>query len=328
MSITPGEYLKTIWHMLPEIAEQTGYPWLYITRYFVLYYIKYRVQIDEFQTLRLYEYSPRKVDEYLLWRRCMRYSDGLNAQATKEELDVFEDKHIFNRVFGEFVNREWLYIPEAAPSDIEKFMSRHPVFLVKTCTGTQGKSIYRFASDEITPKEIIRRFGNGRFLLESLIVQHPLLQAVNPGSVNTVRLVVAKKNDKICFVGAGLRCGGSGQFVDNFHHDGAAYPIDLETGRVTGPGIDLKGNSVLCHSTTGYVMPGLQVPHWQMLLNRVREASGIVPHVGYIGWDLAITENGVEFVEGNVNYPGNNIIQIDGPGAWRRLKKFVDEMPG
>jgi len=49
-------------------------------------------------------------------------------------------------------------------------------------------------------------------------------------------------------------------------------------------------------------------------------------HIGYIGWDLAITEDGVEFIEGNINYPGNTIIQLDGPAAYPRLKKFMAQV--
>ena len=42
----------------------------------------------------------------------------------------------------------------------------------------------------------------------------------------------------------------------------------------------------------------------------------IVPSIGYIGWDMAVTPDGVELIEGNYNWPGGNIIQFDGVGKY------------
>lgn len=69
-----------------------------------------------------------------------------------------------------------------------------------------------------------------------------------------------------------------------------------------------------------------KVIHWDLLLDLVCKASVMTEHIGYIGWDLAITEDGVEFIEGNINYPGNTIIQLDGPVAYPRLKKFIAQV--
>lgn len=323
--MTPFEYLKTILKMLPEISKQTGYPVFYLARYFTLYYLKYRVQIDEFQTLRLYDYSPRRVAQFLLWKQCKKCSDLLNAGAAPEELAVFDDKHLFNVEYARFVRRDWLYLPESTPEQVQLFMDAHPTFLIKACRSTQGKGIFKQSRDDMTPQELLDTYGKEPFLLEALIVQHPILDAVNPHSVNTIRFIAAKKGDRVAFVGAGLRCGGADQFVDNFHHGGAAYPIDLDTGIITAHGIDLQGEPILRHPTTGTVMPGLCIPHWDEVKRAVTEAMYMSRNVGYIGWDVAVTPDGIELVEGNINYPGNNIIQIDGPGAYARLLALINE---
>ena len=46
------------------------------------------------------------------------------------------------------------------------------------------------------------------------------------------------------------------------------------------------------------------------------QGMDIVPSIGYIGWDMAVTPDGVELIEGNYNWPGGNIIQFDGVGKY------------
>ena len=324
--MTPVEYLKHILAEIPDIARQTGYSRFFIARAFTKCYLSQHVQIEEFRTLRLYNHSRPMLKQYLTWRRCKKISDQLNAGATQDDILRFNEKQRFNAFFRDFIHRDWLYIPTSTPEDIAAFLARNDRFLAKACTSTQGKNILLYHSSDVTPEKFLEEYQGKEFLLESLIQQHSALAAVNPDSVNTVRLIAARWNDQVQFVGAGLRSGGSGQFVDNFHHGGTAYPLDLETGIVTGPGIDLQGNPVLKHPVTGHVMPGFQVPHWDMLVEQVKKAAVLAPHIGYVGWDLAVTEDGIEFIEGNINYPGNNIIQLDGPGAYPRLQQFMAQI--
>lgn len=326
MNLSPLQYFKKILSVLPEIADQTGYPVPFLARHFARGYLRQRVQIDEFRSLRLYQYSGKMFDQYLTWKNSTKISDALNAGATADEIALFNDKHLFNAHFRQFIRRDWLYIPDSTPEQIKAFLNRHETFLAKACMSTQGNNIFRYTSSELDPDQFIQEYAGKPFLLESLIQQHPALAAVNPSSVNTIRLIVARKGDRVQMVGAGLRSGGGGQFVDNFHHGGTAYPLDLDTGVITARGIDLDGNYVLRHPVTGHIMPGLQIPHWDMLLEQVRRASVMTPHIGYIGWDLAITADGIEFIEGNINYPGNTIIQLDGPGPYARLKRFMDSL--
>lgn len=323
--MTPLQYLKTVVSTLPDIANQTGYSTFYLARAFTRQYLAHRVRIDEFRTLRLYDYTPQKVNQFLLWRRCVKNSDILNASATAGDLAVFNDKHQFNRAFQKYIHRQWLYIPESSRSEIEAFVARNEVFFVKACTSTQGKNIFRYCRRELNIDDFLREYQGKSFLIESAIEQHPSLAAVNPASVNTIRLVTAKKDNRVQLIGAGLRCGGAGQFVDNFHHGGAAYPIDLQTGIISGPGSDLDGNPILFHPTTGHTMPGLEIPYWNLLVQQVREAALVSPRVGYVGWDIAITPSGTELIEGNINYPGTFIIQLDGPGAYQRLMELMNQ---
>ncbi len=318
------KYLHHIMVTLSEIHEQTGWPVASLFFGFVRCYLHGRIQVNEFRSLRLYEYSGPMLDQFLIWRKNCKISDLLCHGYPSTEEIFYSDKYQFNQHFARFIRRDWLYLPDSTPEQLAAFLARHETFLVKPCRSTQGHGIQFLRRDQTDPKTLLEKFGSGAYLLEEIIQQHPVLAAVNPDSVNTVRIIAARKGSRVVPIGAGLRCGGAGQFVDNFHHGGVAYPLDLETGIVTARGADLDGMPVLCHPTTGHIMPGLQVPFWDELLDTVRQATFMTEHIGYIGWDVAILPDGVELIEGNIKYPGNIVFQLDGPGAYQRLKDLLN----
>ena len=56
----------------------------------------------------------------------------------------------------------------------------------------------------------------------------------------------------------------------------------------------------------------------------------MVPQVGYVGWDIAVTENGPLIIEGN-HFPGHDILQMpphvpDKIGMLPTFKKYIKEL--
>lgn len=324
--MTPLAYLKIITQTLPEIARKTGHSTARLYLSFIRLYVCYHVQIEEFQASHMYDFSNQKMSEILTERRRAKQARIFNADAVPADYALFNEKHRFNAFFSDFVRRDWLYMPEASPEAAADFAESHPVFLAKANNSTQGKNIHLFRRGEFDPEEFARSYAGQDYLLECFVTQHPDLTALNPTSVNTVRIVSARMGDRVLLVGACLRCGGSGSYVDNFHQGGVAYPIDLETGVVNGPGRTLEGRAeYIRHPSTGCVMPGFSIPHWDRLRTETEQAALLSPHIGYIGWDIAITPDGVDFIEGNVNSPDPIVIQLDDRGVYPSLKRFIAE---
>ena len=66
----------------------------------------------------------------------------------------------------------------------------------------------------------------------------------------------------------------------------------------------------------------------QEIIDMCLEAAREVPQVRYVGWDVAITENGPTFIEAN-QHPGHDILQMpphvpDKIGILPRLREFID----
>ena len=62
---------------------------------------------------------------------------------------------------------------------------------------------------------------------------------------------------------------------------------------------------------------GFCIPFWKQIKETVREAALIIPTVRYVGWDIALGENGeVMIVEGNCMADPDVTQMPDGKGKW------------
>ncbi len=322
--MTPIEYAGQIREGLARMSRNTGRSRASLALSFLRSYLLCRAAIDEFEIIPLYDYSAyvhRK--QFLTYRRCRKINDLVSPGATEADYACFNEKNQFNTLFAEFVHRDWLFVPDSSPDEIRAFLDRNDEFLAKAYFSTCGRDIYHYRRGEFDPEAFLQEYQGKKFMLEAFIRQHPALSEINPTSVNTVRIVTVRIGDQVGLIGGCLRCGGAGAYVDNFHHGGIAFNLDMETGIVTGTGKILDGTRSITHPATGYVVPGFRVPHWALITESIRKAALIVPRVGYVGWDVAVTEDGLELIEGNVNLPDNTLIQIDKPDAYERILRFM-----
>lgn len=274
---------------------------------------------ENYLVLRLFGLSEPQREEFLTSGRSKAVDAALNRRATAADKAVVGHKDEFDRAFARLNSREFLYAPDADDAALARFLSAHETVFLKPRALTMGEGIRRVETAAIPDRAAFAaECREKHILLEEAITQHEKLAELNPSSVNTVRIVCARDAaGRVHMIGAALRCGGRGSAVDNFHGGGVAYTIDLASGRVLTPGRD---NSTLCeythHPSTGAAVVGLELPHWDQALRLARQGMDIVPSIGYIGWDMAVTPDGVELIEGNYNWPGGNIIQFDGVGKY------------
>ncbi len=132
-----------------------------------------------------------------------------------------------------------------------------------------------------------------------------------------------RKDGEVEILTTAMRVGGGDSIVDNFHSKGAGYAIDTKEGVVSGLGLDLQKNRNLRHYSTQILMPGYQIPNWQELLSFVKSAALLNPRARFIGWDVAITPNGCEMVEGNYLVNCNFLQKFDNQGKYSLIKSYL-----
>lgn len=279
---------------------------------------------EEYIALEFWRKSFRERKKYLLARRNFRIYHYVKSHVTAEQFAHIGNKLSFNRLFKQYLHRDFLYAAEADEDTVRVFIEKHGVILAKLLSNTQGKGILRLTKEDIDDA-LLKRLISGEYLLEEYIVQHPDFSKINSSSVNTVRITTAiDSKGHAHIVGACLRCGAAGSYVDNFHAGGIAYPIDTDVGVVIGAGktpTSLEQYNV--HPGSDIYMIGFKIPNWDILVSQVTKAAEVVPEMLFLGWDIAVTEGGFDIIEANIGQSGS-VIQLDHKG---RLKMLEDILP-
>lgn len=246
---------------------------------------------------------------------------GINNKFVKELNDkeywhIFDNKNEFNSIFSKFVTRDWLYpISENKAKTIE-WIKNNKVFFAKPNNGQCGKGIEKIASGDIENnfnnsfEELYKHLVENKLeLLEQPIKQHESMNKLNNSSVNTIRMVTIMNEVKEVTILTAFARIGNGKHVDNFNSGGMTAKIDVETGMILEEAVNKKGEIFAIHPISGTKIKGFQIPNWNEAKKMVKEAAKLSLNVRYIGWDVAITEDGVTLVEGN-QFPGHDIYQV------------------
>lgn len=280
----------------------------------------YRATPTDWMNFRMWEKSHRALRRFITHPRCVALDHMFNPREYK---DIFTDKARFNEEFSEFIHRKWIYTKEHNREEIKRFVEEIGRVILKPIGLSSGRGIRQINVTEKNIDELLDQVVDADYLLEERAINVETLQKLNPPSCQTLRVYTIIAGDEIRFVGAAMRVGGGNSIVDNFHANGVAYPVDIQTGIISGTGIDGEGNRYLKHPSTGIIMPGLQIPQWDEVLDFCRRAALKHPRARFIGWDVTLTPNGCEMIEGNVN-PNCNLLQIYiQRGRWKELKNLL-----
>jgi len=156
------------------------------------------------------------------------------------------------------------------------------------------------------------------YVITECINQHEYAKSLYPRTTNTIRILTMKDFDSGShFIAAAVqRVGQSTTYpVDNFFQGGIAFPIDTTTG-VIGMGLHCKDRveftEIDCHPETGMKIQGTTIPNWDIVRNKVLEMCSYLSVVPYMGWDIAVTDNGFKIVEIN-SLPDVRLFQIFSP---------------
>ena len=237
---------------------------------------------------------------------------------------VLNNKVEFNKHFSKYVGRKWIYCREASQEELTDFLLSNKRIIVKPISLSKGNGIYELDRNK-PDEEIVNSFLGKEVLLEECIIQHPLMCFGNK-SVNTLRITtLLDSQGEVHIIKPVLRCGVGEAIVDNYCAGGVLYPIHSEYGIIEGPGGNRKsGQVVFVHPGTNIFMIGRDIPYWNEAIDLVTSAAKQIPQLRFVGWDVAITENGPVLIEGNTR-PGAVTIKYLGAenGMYRKILSYL-----
>ena len=212
---------------------------------------------------------------------------------------IFQDKVEFDRVFSDFLKREWMVAEPGNADAVREFATRQGTVVTKEPIGQAGTGVHRYHAADITDWDAFHRglLARGELLIEAVIVQHGDLAAVCPGTVNTTR-VTAFFDGSTTHILAMAQKFGRGEVSDQMTFGGFYTMLD-DDGHAIGPGYDSHAHVHSVHPDSGFVIGDFQLPMVDAVKRFVDQVARVVPQVQYVGWDIVVTPEGPVLVEGN-----------------------------
>lgn len=190
---------------------------------------------------------------------------------------------------------------------------------VKKISVTNGK----IENDEQTIEEIFDTYKKD-FIIQEAIIQHEKLSALNPTSVNTMRVMTYRSGMEVLVVYAAIRIGRIGQVIDNQSAGGISTVIN-EDGTLGKYAFGVAGDDMIEKTDTGIILEGYQIPYFNEALDIVKQSHYDLPYFDIVGWDISIDKEGVPIlVEWNGN-PGPSQTAC-GTGLGKYTERIIKEV--
>ena len=217
--------------------------------------------------------------------------------------------------------------PEEAATVTDMLFSRGGTYFCKPLDGQCGGGVFRLDTTvEIDRNSVRDRLSKGVYLIQTCVVQHPVMDRIYDKSVNTLRIltILDKETGKAVSVAGEVRFGANGSVVDNLAAGGVAVGIDLKTGQLSEFGICKKGGAkrTPSHPDSQIRFANVRIPFVREVVDLAEKLHEKLSSIRVIGWDIAITSDGPVFIEGNDNAEISGLQTVNG-GLAKRIKKFL-----
>jgi hypothetical protein len=263
--------------------------------------LRFNVSILEYYQFRFFELSDGERAAWAGTGTMYEFQRRANPPGARS---ILEDKTLFLDAYRPFIRHDVVTLPEIERERMHatRVLGSHAQLVLKPARGNCGIGISFVESASMTADTLGDEMHRHGFdLVEERVVQHAALAALSPSGVNTVRIFTClDARDRAYILGCRLRISVNSA-VDNMAAGNLAAPIDDATGIVIGPGVysDITRPSEAVHPVTGVAIEGFQIPFWEETVALARAAAERHPQNRSVGWDIAITPQGPDLIEGN-----------------------------
>lgn len=252
----------------------------------------------------LYEYSLYEFYNLSPGLRKTYHTSAANHKMVRRlndisQLHLLRDKGLFLKRFRGYMKRDCLDLREARYEDFEIFFRKHKKFIAKAYDQAGGRQIQVYENLTGDPREhydlLIK---NHMGIIEEFVQQHAAISEIYAESVNTILISTLNTNGLVEVINyPSIRFGSSGGKID---WEGALKAlIDKDTGCIITGAVSPYNDYYDVHPQSQAAFAGCQIPFFREAVELVKQAAREIPEIRYIGWDVAITEDGPVIIEGN-----------------------------
>lgn len=255
----------------------------------------------------------------------------LKAYTDKNASDFFINKKnlpetVFKIVNGDFYTNDYnLVVFSDVINTILSFKEK--LVLKPAIYSGGGKNVVVGTSKEIaqllTENSIYR---HNSFILQKYVEQHQEMKQFHPSSLNTLRIMTARKDNDIIVLSSYFRTGRNNSTIDNGMAGGLSYGIN-KNGKLTGIIVDKNLNKYEQHPDTGINLKNKQIPGFHEACDFCKTHHKNLLNFTLISWDIGIKEDNTPiFIEFNLRTQAINALQIfNGPLFGEHTTYFINK---
>ncbi len=262
--------------------------------------LKYNISILEYFQFRFFQKTDEEKAKWAGTGYMYEYQKIMNPTSQR---DILDDKTKFYKAYYKYFKHHALDIDDIRRKpDIVREILAKPKVVLKESKGKCGLGTAFVDTTGLNAHSLVKFMEDNDYdLAEAFITQHSDLNRLSPSGVNTVRIFTQlNSRNEVELLGCRQRISVDSP-IDNLAAGNLAAPIDLNSGKITGPGVysDITKPPEVHHPVTGVSIVGFQVPLWEECKQLAIEAALEHPENRSIGWDIVVTEDGPGLIEGN-----------------------------
>lgn len=324
--MSPVYYLRRFFGLFREVADMMvllpqPYKKNKVKHYLdaFLCIAKYGAMPEDYISLQFFKLPASKRKLYVTQRNKQLF---MKKMYDKEAVQILDSKHLFSERFSKYVTREWLFTNNVSEDEIRDFFNRRQRVVCKLETSTWGMGVSLKTEKDV--EEVIADVRKGNhYMIEEVIVNHPDVARVNPDSVNTLRVETClDSKGEFHLLNVLFMVGSTKTIVSNCHSGGMMCHVDIKTGCIDNAGYNPKGIWYEEHPVSKVKLRGYKLPYIDKLEDYIKGVCQVMPNARYVGWDVVITPNGFELIEGNY-CPGQCTQVCDGIPKYEMLKSYI-----
>jgi len=211
-------------------------------------------------------------------------------------------RHPYNigcKINGFWLDSEYNHISE---KELIQSAEKYPVVFLKEATDSAGgHGVARFTMPDDREKLLKAVTNiNRNAVLQVGINQHSVMSALNPTSVNTIRVLShLTKDGQVVIRSAVVRIGQAGSFVDNASSGGFTVGVNTD-GSLKEVGYDTAGKKYFTTTDGKTGLNVFKIPNYEKLAGYIEKLAWQLPMFRLLSWDIAI-DNEEHFVLIEVN---------------------------
>ena len=142
----------------------------------------------------------------------------------------------------------------------------------------------------MTIEQLFDNYGKN-FQIQERLKQHEKMSQLNESSVNTIRIVTYRSDMEILVIYSVVRIGRKGSVIDNQCAGGISTVIG-EDGKLGGTAFGGFIEDGIGKTDSGTILNGFEIPSYHKAIETVKQLHYQLPFFNFIGWDVAIDEDG------------------------------------